>query len=276
MENSYHIFFSKIKDSIALNNLEDAVDQLYIFFKEMNHKRGYNEIIIHLSKLNELNRDNRLGVIDRREANKERTKIKYAIIDLIDDFSIQFSSKSYITSNSTSYNENQYNNNYSDQHKSDSLMDNTDNEISQSSRLLRVFLSYSPLNLLTIRKLYRKLNKDWIDLWFDEEKLLPGQNVILEIKTAINLSDVVIICISQECVNKSGSIQKEIRYAMDISYEQPEKSIFIIPLKLNECSVPDRLTNLECVNYYEKDGVNRLIQALKYRAQELGILKNDV
>jgi len=36
-------------------------------------------------------------------------------------------------------------------------------------------------------------------------------------------------------VTKEGYIQKELRRVLDIALEKPEETIFIIPLRLEEC-----------------------------------------
>ena len=42
--------------------------------------------------------------------------------------------------------------------------------------------------------------------------------------------------------------------------EKPEGTIFIIPLKLEECDVPGRLAKRHWVNYFENDGYQRFNQ----------------
>lgn len=138
-------------------------------------------------------------------------------------------------------------------------------------RALRVFLCHSSNDKPTVRELYRRLLADKIDPWLDEEKLLPGQEWQQEIPKAVRNTDVVIVCLSRGSINKAGYVQKEIKYALDVADEQPEGAIFLIPLKLEECEVPDRLSNRHWVNYFEESGHSKLLKALHARAQSLGI-----
>lgn len=140
------------------------------------------------------------------------------------------------------------------------------------SRNLRVFLCHSSNDKLIVRKLYDQMQKIGIELWFDEEKLLPGQDWNLEITKAIRKVDAVIVCISKNSISKAGYIQKEIKYALDIADEQPEGTIFIIPIKLEECEIPHRLSHLYHVNYFAENGLRQLKKALLLRAKNLGIL----
>ena len=127
---------------------------------------------------------------------------------------------------------------------------------------LSIFLCHSSEDKSKVRKLYQLLQKDGFDPWLDEEKLLPGQDWQIEISKAVKSSDAVIVCLSSKSINKSGYIQKEIKYALDVADEQPEGNIFLIPLKLEKCDVPDRLCRWHWVNFFEDSSYERLIRAL--------------
>jgi hypothetical protein len=70
---------------------------------------------------------------------------------------------------------------------------------------------------------------------------------------------------------KAGFIQKEIRYALDVADEQPEGTSFLIPLRFEECEVPDRLRRWHWVNFYEGSGYDRLSRALQARASTIQV-----
>ena len=80
--------------------------------------------------------------------------------------------------------------------------------------------------------------------------------------------DVALSCLSRSSVGKFGFVQKEIRFALDVAEEKPEGTIFLIPVRLEDCKVPSRLMNLEWVNLYEDKGYQRLIQSLHKCADE--------
>ncbi|KAF5422584.1 MAG: Formylglycine-generating enzyme, required for sulfatase activity, contains SUMF1/FGE domain [Candidatus Methanocomedens sp.] len=110
---------------------------------------------------------------------------------------------------------------------------------------------------------------DGFDPWLDEKKLLPGQEWEVEIPKAVKTSDVVIVCLSHKAINKSGYVQKEIKFALDKAEEQPEGTIFLIPLKLEECDVPERLQRWQWVNLFEEEGHERLMSSLRIRAEKI-------
>jgi hypothetical protein len=143
---------------------------------------------------------------------------------------------------------------------------------------LRVFLCHATKDKPAIRALYRHLAAEGADVWLDEEKLLPGQNWQDEISRAVKESDVVIICLSHNSITKEGYVQKEIKYALDTAEEKPEGTIYIIPVKLEDCVVPQRLNNLQWANlYFNGQGFDfheysRLIASLQVRARSIGVV----
>ncbi|MBC7877030.1 MAG: TIR domain-containing protein [Anaerolineales bacterium] len=140
-------------------------------------------------------------------------------------------------------------------------------------RKLRVFLCHSSYDKPQIRKLYKRLIDDSIDVWLDEKNLLPGQDWEYEISKAVANSDAIIICLSNNSVSKEGFVQKEIRFALDKAEEKPEGTIFIIPSLLESCEVPQRLSKRHWVKLFEKNGYNLLLKALSVRATNLGLTK---
>jgi len=137
------------------------------------------------------------------------------------------------------------------------------------SRHLRVFLCHTAADKPSVRKLYQNIRKLGAEVWFDEKSLLPGQDWNAEIQGAIRNSDLVLVCLSTRAVNRVGYLQKEIRYALDYADEQPEGSVYVVPVKLEECDVPSRLTRWQWVNLWEDGGFDRLAQALHARASDL-------
>ena len=83
------------------------------------------------------------------------------------------------------------------------------------------------------------------------------------------MSDVVVACISGRSSTKAGFVQKEIRQALDVADEQPEGTIFLIPLRLEDCDVPERLRRWQWVNWFEDGGYARLLLALQLRASTI-------
>jgi hypothetical protein len=130
-----------------------------------------------------------------------------------------------------------------------------------SSKPLKVFLCHSSADKPAVRTVYLQLKNDGFTPWLDEEDLLPGQNWNLEIKKAVKNTDVVIIFLTTDSINKKGYVQKEIKMTLDVADEQPEGSIFLIPLKLEPCELPDRLSHCQWLDYF--GDINKAYEKLK-------------
>lgn len=120
-----------------------------------------------------------------------------------------------------------------------------------------------------MHQLYNQLREDGVSPWLDKANILPGQEWELEIRKAVSDSDAVIVCLSRSAVSKEGFIQKEIRFALDKADEKPTGTIFIVPVRLEECEVPERLSRWQYVDLFADDGYSKLRAALKARATSL-------
>lgn len=141
-----------------------------------------------------------------------------------------------------------------------------------TARRLRVFLCHSSDDKPHVRELYSRLLEDGIDPWLDEHSLLPGQDWEFEIRRAVKNSDIVLVCLSRKSVTKIGFVQREIKLALDAADMQPEGSIFVIPVRLEDCDVPQQLERWHWVDYWSSDGYVNLLASLRKRAAFLSSL----
>jgi len=149
--------------------------------------------------------------------------------------------------------------------------------------------------------IYVRLLTDGIAPWLDEEDLLPGSDRQLEKLKAVRSSDVVIICLSRRAITKAGDVQKEIRDALDVAgdvhkvwytlgaagdvqeeimyalgaADVRQGGAIFIPLRLEKCEVPKRLSRWQPVDLFEETGYERLLRALRARAKSLGLAAGD-
>lgn len=116
---------------------------------------------------------------------------------------------------------------------------------------LRVFIAYVEEDLADALRLYDSLAMEGLDPWLDRRKLLPGQNWPRAIEMAIQSAEFVIACFSRRSVSKRGSFQCELRYAMQCATRVPLDEIFLIPVRLEPCVVPPRITRqIQYVNMF--------------------------
>jgi hypothetical protein len=141
-----------------------------------------------------------------------------------------------------------------------------------NTRKLKVFLCHASQDKPAVRKLFASLFAEpWIEPWLDEEYLLPGMDWDLEIQKALREADLIIVCLSRESVAKEGYVQREFKRALSYAEEKPEGTIYIIPLRLDECTPPTKFQQWQWVDYFEGHSHDRLFRSLRLRAEKLGI-----
>jgi hypothetical protein len=141
-------------------------------------------------------------------------------------------------------------------------------------RKLSVFICHASQDKPFARELYRRfLTEGWIAPWLDEEKLLPGQDWDIEIEKIVRQVDAVVVCLSTKSVNKEGYVQQEIRLILRYAGYKPENTIYLIPIRLNNCAIPTRLELQHYVDFFPSKrkewAYSRLIESLSFRLQEL-------
>jgi len=134
----------------------------------------------------------------------------------------------------------------------------------------RVFIAYVEEDLTAAKKLYSAFEQRGFHPWLDKKKLMPGQNWPRAIETAIQTSDFFVACFSRRSTCKRGSFHSELRYALTCASRVPLDEIFFIPVRLDGCSVPGRISKrIQYVDLFPDwdAGVKRVIAVMKAQLQ---------
>jgi two-component system cell cycle response regulator CtrA len=139
-------------------------------------------------------------------------------------------------------------------------------------RKRRIFLAHAREDKQRVRELYATLKNSGFHPWLDEADLLPGQNWKVEIQSAIRDAGVFVACLSCHSVAKQGYVQTEFRTALSAYSDRPSGAIYLIPVKLDECEVPDMqipgqgitLRDIHWVELWEDSGIQQLTKAIRH------------
>lgn len=130
-------------------------------------------------------------------------------------------------------------------------MPNTQYHNIQSRCAKHVFISYAREDRPVAEKLYEDLMRQGIRTWIDSHSLTPGARWKEEIAGAIQESIYFISLLSSKSVSKIGYVQKEVRIALELLDEHPDDIVFVIPVRLEECSPSHkRLADLNWVDFF--------------------------
>ena len=135
--------------------------------------------------------------------------------------------------------------------------------MSKTKRSLNIFLCHAHSDREAVHALYRRLVDNEVHAWLDSENLQPGQNWQHEIRKAILNSDVILVCLSQKFNEQPGYRHEELKLALEKAKLLAESEIFIIPVRLEKCDMPESLSHLHRVDLFEPTGFKKLLRALK-------------
>ncbi|MEO0986866.1 MAG: SUMF1/EgtB/PvdO family nonheme iron enzyme [Cyanobacteria bacterium J06639_14] len=140
------------------------------------------------------------------------------------------------------------------------------------SKKVRIFLAHASEDKQAVIKLYKRLKQQGYEPWLDKMDLLAGQKWREEIPKAIRNSDIFIACLSKQSVAKQGYIQREFRMALNKCADMPPGKIYLIPLRLDDCRIPElrqeeygiNLRDYHWLDYFEEDGFERLVKSIAH------------
>ena len=131
-----------------------------------------------------------------------------------------------------------------------------------STRQKNIFLIYAHDDKEAVFKLYQRMVRDGIHAWLDSENLQPGQDWQHEIRKAILRSDVVVVCLSRKFDEQHGYRHEELKIALEKA-KLLDNEVFIIPVRFENCDMPEGLRHLHRVDLFEASGYKKLIRALQ-------------
>ena len=132
-----------------------------------------------------------------------------------------------------------------------------------STQQVNIFLIYAHGDKEMVRKLHQRLIRDGINAWLDAQNLQPGQDWQHEIRRAILHSDLVLVCLTRGFDRQPGYRHEELKIALEKAKLFEDEKVFIIPVRLEECKMPDALSHLHRVDLFKPGGYKKLIRALQ-------------
>lgn len=134
---------------------------------------------------------------------------------------------------------------------------------------LKVFISYAKEDQKIAIQYYEWLETEGFMPWLDIKKLKGGQNWELEITRAFKSAHVIILLMSSKSVNKRGFVQREVKDALDnLRYKNPD-DIYIIPVIVEECEVPDYISEkIQFINNIYGNAFDSLKSSLLTAAEQ--------
>lgn len=125
----------------------------------------------------------------------------------------------------------------------------------------RVFLIYAREDLDAARRLAEFLRERGFRPWLDVDEVAPGEVWKKSVLRALEESAVALVLVSEH-LGKKGFVQEELKVALSALQERQRGVSPVIPVRLSESPVPDSLGEIQWVNLFDPNGLERLEHGL--------------
>ena len=149
---------------------------------------------------------------------------------------------------------------------------NTENQMEMEG-MKHVFISYIRENQEEVDRLCDALRSHDIEVWLDRDAIRPGTRWKVAIRNAIRAGSFFIACFSKERKQRDKSyMNQELTLAIDELRQYSADRVWFIPIKLNECEIPDleisgseTLNDFQHVSLYEdwNGGIQSILEVIQ-------------
>ncbi len=139
-----------------------------------------------------------------------------------------------------------------------------------------IFLSYAREDESRAARLYSMLERPDRPVFYDKKALVPGMDWRDEIEYRLKTSSLIIILCSRHSVYKEGFVQKEIRLAAERAEMMPDRRIFVMPLRFDGVTVPQKLARYQWLDINKEDDIFDTIYYVEWALNLIQSHNNEV
>lgn len=191
--------YSEVINMVAKGLIDNAIELFATYFNKKEKVTIEDDLLMLQVRLQQLKRDERLGIIDTRNSTIERNKISNALLSLLND--IQETERN-----------------------SDSVENG-----------LKLFIAYSHRDIEYKQQLDAHLSSlkrnKIIETWTDRE-ILPGQDWANEIRANLEYADIILLLISADFLASDYGYSAEMYEALE---RHKKGELLIVPIVLRPC-----------------------------------------
>lgn len=137
-----------------------------------------------------------------------------------------------------------------------------------------VFISYATEDYEKVILIYDYLEKIGLYPWMDKKNLIAGEDWERALWKAARKADFFVICLSHLAITKRSFLQREIKRALTIWEEKLEDDIYVLPIKIEECEIPESLLKFQWINLFEENGFEIISKSIMEGANRRNIAVN--
>ncbi|KPJ90651.1 MAG: hypothetical protein AMJ53_13190, partial [Gammaproteobacteria bacterium SG8_11] len=128
------------------------------------------------------------------------------------------------------------------------------------SQKVKIFISYAKEDVRYAEFLRCRFEEAGFTTWMDTYNILPGERWETAIERALKECHFFVACLSNNSVQKRGYVQREFSYALDKCREFLDEDIYIIPIRFDNCQIPQALSKFQCIDipYFQENYAHSL------------------
>ncbi len=124
-----------------------------------------------------------------------------------------------------------------------------------------IFISYSWADRDRVMPIYERLKQAGLHVWIDREQLRGGVDWEERIRHEMLKCRRIVVFLSHS-LNDGGFFLAELGLARAIVNNRFKRKAFVIPVRLEQCSIPPILSQWNAIDLFELDGERRLFEDL--------------
>jgi predicted aspartyl protease len=121
----------------------------------------------------------------------------------------------------------------------------------QVSKTKRAFLSHNSKDKVFVRRLASDLDRNGVDVWFDEWRIKPGESISGSIAEGLKKYNNFVLIMTPNCMT-SKWVARELSvaiYRFNSKQKKGQKGTKIVPALAKECSIPLWLSDIKYVDF---------------------------
>lgn len=109
---------------------------------------------------------------------------------------------------------------------------------------MKIFVSYSSNDKIKVTRLVRELQKRHLEVWFDDDQVFPGDDLVEKMREGIAQCRHYILCLSPSFEKKPPQSWVKHEFKMAMMKENKEQQNCIIPVRIKAGGgIPSELGN---------------------------------
>lgn len=133
---------------------------------------------------------------------------------------------------------------------------------------MNIFLGYPSEREVEARTIFEFLKSLGLEVWFDKESVLPGEEWRSAREKAQDAADLIVHVISLEVLSRPGEVQRELKRTLDLAEERPFGTIFLIPVLIAGVTAPVEIAKYQYVEFERPDWAYRIAKSVSRKFEQ--------